>query len=211
MASQIVSVSQLDAGPPESAETFWKKMGGYLVRRRVRISLIVFAALIAEDVLESAKPHDLANLRDVKTLIGLSLILGGLALRSWAAGILRKQAQVTTGGPYALVRHPLYIGSFMMMLGFCALIDDAENIWFVLGPFAILYFMRIVSEERALLKRFGARWEEYTRRVPRFLPRRLRPEVLARWTLDQWARNHEYRAVGAALAGLVAIEMWRIL
>jgi protein-S-isoprenylcysteine O-methyltransferase Ste14 len=182
----------------------------YLVHRRVRISLIVFVVLIAEDVLAKVRPHDLTNLRDMKSVLGLSLVLGGLAVRSWAAGILHKHEQLTTSGPYAIVRHPLYVGSFMMMLGFCALIDDRENIWFVLGPFAGLYLLGILSEERALMERFGARWQEYASSVPRFLPRLPRRGMSASWRLNQWAQNREYRAVGAALIGLVAIQAWRL-
>lgn len=210
MASPTMPASPLSSAPSGTAARWWKNFTNYLVQRRVRISLVVFFVLIAEDVLDATKPHDLTNLRDLKSVLGLGLILAGLALRSWAAGILHKQAQLTVGGPYSLIRHPLYVGSFLMMLGFCALIDDAENIWFVLGPVAGLYLLGIFSEERALMKRFGARWHEYASSVPRFLPRRLRPQVLATWRIDQWAKNREYRAVGAAVLGLVALQMWHM-
>jgi protein-S-isoprenylcysteine O-methyltransferase Ste14 len=208
MESSIAPAAHIAPPSPQSAESLWKRLVDYVVRRRVRITLIVFVVLISEDVLECGRPHDLTNLRDMKTVLGLSLVLAGLALRSWAAGILRKQAQLATGGPYSLVRHPLYTGSFMMMLGFCTLIDDAENIWFILGPLAGLYLLGVLSEERMLLTRFGTRWREYTASVPRFIPRRLRPGVFGPWTVSQWKQNREYRAVCAAMLGLAAIQAW---
>src|SRR4051812_28446814 len=117
----------------------WKRFLEFVVRRRVRLTGILFVSLLAEDVWNHTDPRNLANLTDYKVLLGLGLVLGGLMLRSWAAGTLHKRTELTMSGPYGLVRHPLYIGSFMMMVGFCQLIDDAENIWFVVGPILALY------------------------------------------------------------------------
>ncbi len=211
MSTAAAPLSRLDGETPEPKDTWWKKAARFAVRRRIPISLCVFIVLIAEDVLESVRPHDLTDMYDLKSVLGLGLVLGGLAVRSWAAGILRKKEQLATSGPYALVRHPLYVGSFMMMVGFCTLIGDAENIWFVLGPFVALYILGILAEERALSERFGESWQEYANAVPRLLPRRLRPEVFASWSADQWLRNHEYRAVGAVLMGLAALQVWHML
>src|SRR4051794_8366501 len=46
-------------------------------------------------------------------------VLVGCALRSWAAGYLLKGKRVAVGGPYAFVRNPLYVGSFILGAGFC--------------------------------------------------------------------------------------------
>jgi len=122
--------------------------------------------------LEQHNPHNLANLTDYKVLLGLGLVFSGLALRSWAAGTLHKRTELTMSGPYGLVRHPLYIGSFMMMVGFCQLIDDAENIWFVLGPVLALNIYRALHEKISS-RRVPDQWTEFARKVPRFFPRRL--------------------------------------
>jgi protein-S-isoprenylcysteine O-methyltransferase Ste14 len=160
--------------------THWKQFVDYLVRRRVPISLVVFVALIAEDVLSGIKPHSLADFRDHHVLWGVSLVVTGLAIRSWAAGTLRKSAEITTTGPYNAVRHPLYVGSFLMMIGFCAIIDDGENILFVLGPILALYLLAVPGEP------------------------------FAAWSLRQWLANREYQAVLASLAGLAALQLWRV-
>jgi protein-S-isoprenylcysteine O-methyltransferase Ste14 len=201
------------AAPPtnESAKNVWRRIFDFLTRWRIRITVVVFVLLVAEDVIEGVVPHDLLNFRDVKTLLGLGLVAAGLALRSWAAGILHKRTQLTTVGPYALVRHPLYIGSFLMMLGFCTLVDDTENIWFVLGPFVVLYALHIFNEERILAREFGDRWTKYAGSVSWFFPRHLRGIGPAAWSLAQWTSNREYQAVGATLLGLAALETWRWL
>jgi protein-S-isoprenylcysteine O-methyltransferase Ste14 len=192
------------------AKTPWEKFVNLLVRWRVRITAIVFVALIAEDVVEGIKPHDLTNIHDMKTVVGCGLVMAGLALRSWAAGMLQKDAQLTTSGPYGIIRNPLYVGSFLLMIGFCTLVGDAENIWFVLGPLLALYVIRVLREERTLSRIFGDQWHSYVRSVPRFFPRRLPRFSFADWNLSQWLGNREYRAVSAVFVGLIALEAWRL-
>jgi protein-S-isoprenylcysteine O-methyltransferase Ste14 len=205
-ALESVADEPLDEGP-----SFWRQLRSFLIRRRVRITVALFSVLILEDLVERVQPHSLANVGDIYTLIGLGLIMSGLALRSFAAGILHKRTQLTTTGPYGLVRHPLYIGSFMMMLGFCALIDDTENLWFVLGPMLALYIYRTLLEERTLYAEFGDQWDQYAKAVPRFIPRRWPKNSFATWKLDQWLRNREYNAVSAVFVGLAAVQIWRLI
>jgi protein-S-isoprenylcysteine O-methyltransferase Ste14 len=192
-----------------SIPTLWQRVTAWIVRRRVGITLIVFIALVVEDLIEGVRPHDLTNLRDLNSVVGLGLVLTGLAVRSWAAGILHKQSMLTTQGPYALVRNPLYAGSFLLMLGFCTLIDDVENIWFVMGPFLLIFIFQVREEERRLAARFGARWESYVRSTPRFIPRSLRAIRLGGWSLAQWINNREYRALATTIAGLAALAIWQ--
>jgi protein-S-isoprenylcysteine O-methyltransferase Ste14 len=192
-------------------ESIWQKLVAMLLHRRVRITGIIFAALIVEDLLQRVVPHDLANLYDYKVLLGLGLIFGGLGLRGWAAGTLHKRTLLATSGPYQLVRHPLYIGSFCMMLGFCFLVDDRENIWFVLGPILVLYVLRAIHEEKYLASAFPDQWPAFAQAVPRFIPRRLPTNMFADWSFSQWLHNREYEATGAVLLGLAAIQMWHLM
>ncbi len=197
---------------PEStaAATVWQKLVAWTVERRIRISLIVFLLLIAEDVIDGIKPHALSNIHDAKSMAGLGLILAGVGLRSWAAGTLHKLSRLTTTGPYSLIRNPLYVGSFLMMVGFCVIIDDPENIWFVLGPFLLLYVYKVRREERGLADQFGLEWDEYVKSTPRFFPLRIAGKLRTGWSLRQWLNNREYQAVGGAVVGLIAIAIWRL-
>ena len=210
MANEFGGYSASPNPVPHIVEDHWRRFVALLVRWRIRISLIVFLALIAGDVFAGIRPHDLLNYHDSNSIVGLALVLVGLAIRSWAAGILHKRVSLTSAGPYALVRHPLYVGSFLMMVGFCTLIGDAVNFYFVLGPFVVLYFLQIRTEERTLADRFGEHWQHYAKAVPQFLPRRLPKSGVGHWNLGQWTRNREYQAVVATLLGLLALEVWRM-
>jgi hypothetical protein len=98
----------------------------------------------------------------------------GLALRAWAAGHIRKNAQLATSGPYAFTRNPLYLGSFLLGLGFT--IASGRLLLGVL--FAALFLgiylpvMRVEASHMAEL--FGSEFETYRRSVPLFFPR-IRP------------------------------------
>ena len=73
-------------------------------------------------------------------------------------------------GIYARVRHPRYAGSLLAVLGAC-LIAGKMAMWIVAAAWALLMLVAIAFEEREMRGRFGAEFEEYARRVPRFVPR----------------------------------------
>jgi len=81
--------------------------------------------------------------------------------------------EMFSGGLYAHVRHPRYAGMFSALLG-AALLAGTLLLWIVLAlwwPFALIV---IRLEELELAARFGPTYEEYRKRVPAFLPFRLR-------------------------------------
>jgi hypothetical protein len=166
--------------------------------------------MMVEDVLVGIVPHNVLDRHDPKTLSGCGLIVLGLAIRSWSAGILRKTRELTTSGPYSVIRNPLYAGTFFIMSGFCLLVDDPENIFIVLGPLAGLYYLQIRHEERVLAEKYGARWADYVRTVPRLIPRRWPRLPFTEWTLAQWLGSREYRALVATLLGMLAVQLWRM-
>jgi protein-S-isoprenylcysteine O-methyltransferase Ste14 len=196
---------------PAHEEALGRRVLRFLIARRISVSVVVFLLLLLEDILVGIKPHDIADWHDWKSVLGVSLVIGGLVLRSWAAGTLVKRFQLTTTGVYALVRNPLYVGSFVMMVGFCQLIDDPENIFFILGPFVAIYAIKVRDEERILSKNFGLRWQEYAQATPRFFPRRLTNSMFANWTIGRWLFNREYKSLATALAGLAALKLWHAL
>lgn len=104
-------------------------------------------------------------------------VVPGLALRAYASGYVTKNEELTTTGPYAYTRNPLYLGSMLIAFGFAV----AAHSWWValalLVLFSLIYAPTIRSEERFLRERF-AEFDTYMRQVPRLFPnpmRRARP------------------------------------
>jgi hypothetical protein len=104
-------------------------------------------------------------------LAGLVFALAGGLVRAWAAGAIRKNRVLTTHGPYAFTRNPLYVGTFLIGLGFAI---ASGVVWFLVGFlvfFAVVYGKTMRREETRLEELFGEEFGRYATAVPRFLPR----------------------------------------
>lgn len=90
-----------------------------------------------------------------------------------------KDRTLATTGLYARVRHPQYVGFLAIMVGFLLQWPTVPTL--VMFPVLIVIYRRLaLQEERAVAAEFGAAWDDYARRTPRFIPRRHLPEALAR-------------------------------
>lgn len=140
-------------------------------------------------------------------LIGALVALPGLLLRAWASGHLRKNESLAISGPYAYTRNPLYLGSFLLGLGFTI----AAGRWFLVILFAAMllgiYLPVMRVESQALAKLFGKRYRKYAEHVPVFLPR-LSPFRYGHATSFDRRLYLRYREYRAALGALVA---WALL
>ena len=181
-----------------------------IVKQRVTISLFVFSALIVKDIITGARPHDTADLHDPAAVTGLVAVLVGLAIRSWAAGVINKSKVLATTGPYRLCRHPLYLGSLSMMFGFCLLVGSLIDVCVCFGPVLVIYLLTMQREERRLAERHGAAWAEYAAVAPQFFPYRLAIDWRCNWSLAQWLNNREYKAAITASGALLLLHFWRL-
>jgi protein-S-isoprenylcysteine O-methyltransferase Ste14 len=186
-------------------------LADFLVDKRVPISLVVFSSLVFKDIALGEKPHDTGNLGDPYAVAGILLVLCGLAIRSWAAGVIRKSKVLATTGPYRLCRHPLYLGSLAMMFGFCTIMGSALDACVVVGPVLVIYLLTIRREERRLADRHGETWRQYTATAPRLFPTRPFTNLSTEWSIAQWLKNREYNALVTSLAGLTLLHFWRQL
>ncbi len=113
------------------------------------------------------------------TVISLLLVLGGLALRAWAAGCAGghtrratiEAPRLATGGPFAYVRNPIYLASIILGLGMVGLLGDPWMLGLYVAVFVFLYTAIVPAEERFLSGQFGQAYARYCAAVPRFLPR----------------------------------------
>lgn len=101
---------------------------------------------------------------------GCAFVAAGLAVRAAASGHIRKNRELTTTGPYAYTRNPLYLGSILIAVGFAV---AARNLWIALaavGMFIAIYLPVVRAEEQYLRSVFEG-YGQYASHVPRFLPR----------------------------------------
>ncbi len=78
--------------------------------------------------------------------------------------------RLVTGGIYARIRHPRYVAILLAMLG-CALFSNYLALYLLVPIYAAVIYLVTLLEERELLAVFGAEYERYRERVPRFIPR----------------------------------------
>lgn len=163
-------------------------------------------------------------------VLGMPLVLAGAGLRSWAAGHLVKTDALTTQGPYAHLRHPLYLGTLLVATGFAFVVGGPFTfgiLAFVWPWFAFHYFPRKERRESArLLARHGAAFARYRDAVPALRPRwhayhdghcadaAVEADDFGRtaaWRLERYSENNELGTLLAILAGamlLVARATW---
>ena len=180
----------------------------FVIRHRLRLTALLFGALLLEDILTGVRPRAFTDWLDPVGVAGAGLVIVGMLLRAWAAGILHKQNLLATAGPYAIVRHPLYLGSLFMALGFCLLLAEVENFVALLLVAAILYIPKIRGEERTLAQKFGSQWQAYKAKTYMLLPTLGAAVFKAHWSFAQWRRNKEYNALIFGGLGLAVFAWW---
>jgi protein-S-isoprenylcysteine O-methyltransferase Ste14 len=104
--------------------------------------------------------------------VGLAMILFGAFGRVWAAGHIagRKNKDLVALGPYSTMRNPLYFFSMFAFVGSGLCFDSIALGLIFLAVFLVTHFPTILAEEKYLRGAFGADYEAYCARVPRFFP-----------------------------------------
>jgi protein-S-isoprenylcysteine O-methyltransferase Ste14 len=160
----------------------------------------------------------LAHPTAASILCALPVVILGEAIRFWSAGHLDKalvgkpgsaDAPLTTSGPYAHTRNPLYVGNFLIGVGFCLTLNQPWLAVAFIVMFAAVYAGTMRKEEIHLVGLFGDAYREYARRVPRFLPRLTPyPEALdRRFSWERVGCNKEYRTMWTLVAVLAVIAL----
>ena len=97
-------------------------------------------------------------------------VLFGIAIRLWASGFIIKNKELATNGPYALVRHPLYVGNILIILAFAL----ASGLWWtfliVVAFLGFYYPTAIEYEDRKLSTKFESSWQVYAKQTSALLP-----------------------------------------
>jgi len=157
--------------------------------------------------------------------VGMAVTLVGELIQLWSASHLEKDQTLATSGPYSYVRNPMYVGRFLVLLGFVAMIQQAwwpraqlHGIPLVVAAYVVLFALyarsRVGREEARLRVVFGDGYDHYCKEVPRFLPR-IRPYSRATARRWQWSRivaNNEHLNLMcvAAVLSLALIRLYLV-
>ncbi|MDX1381266.1 MAG: isoprenylcysteine carboxylmethyltransferase family protein [Xanthomonadales bacterium] len=140
---------------------------------------------------------------------GCLLVAMGIVVRIVAAGCIRKNHELAMSGPYASVRHPLYLGNLLVLAGFA--LGTQSLLWPVLVVlFAWLYYPPAIRYEDAKLERmFGEDWRSWSQRTPALLPRSVQFSTGAgcSWGLQQ-AMLENGELLIAAFIGANEVIAW---
>jgi protein-S-isoprenylcysteine O-methyltransferase Ste14 len=132
---------------------------------------------------------------------GASIAVLGILVRLWASGHVKKNKALATSGPYAFVRHPLYVGNHLILFGYCL----ASELWWSFAVYLAfsLYFypQTIRQEDEKLARLFPKEWRQWaavTRAlIPRLMP--YRSGETAEWSFAQSLRQNGEPVIAALL------------
>ena len=135
--------------------------------------------------------------------LGAAIGLAGACLRGWAAGHLEKGVEVTTSGPYRWMRHPLYVGSTLLGLGFAAAARHPGAALLIVLYLAVSLSQAARFEEARLRAELGDAYDRYARGAAAAGDRR--------WSLARAVRNREGQALAGAVAALALLGLKALL
>lgn len=145
----------------------------------------------------------------------------GVAIRALASGHVKKNTELTMSGPYACSRNPLYVGSIVIGAGFAV----AALSWWIVVGLAVLFlaiYIPVIRSEEAFLRSQFPNFDDYCRRVPRFVGLVHRTEVTGgnqeghepgAFSRELYLKHREYNAALGTLAMLVVLTaklVWKL-
>jgi protein-S-isoprenylcysteine O-methyltransferase Ste14 len=152
--------------------------------------------------------------------LGIAIALAGQTLRAVVIGLAYIQrggknkqiyaSSLVTNGIFAHSRNPLYLGNLLIVVGLTLLHNGAWMYAIALPFFFFVYMAIVAAEEKFLRNEFGAEYDDYCRRVPRFLPRLEGiGETLRSMTFD-WKRlvRKEYGTFFSTASGVLGLLVW---
>lgn len=195
--------NSLPAAPGALAQWVFK----YRKSLPLGVVLATLAALVADTHMGAAP-----SLLSVG--IGAALLIGGLFIRFWASLYMagNRDRKLVRGGPYSLVRNPLYFGNFAGGLGAFTMTGSLLATGVFIGGMAFIYYFTIAYEDARLERRFGDAFVNFRREVPRMLPRyRALCDLLDQPNTDSISYANLGRELRRATFALVAVALLLLL
>jgi len=147
------------------------------VKKRIKINgfIIFFCVILVAVFHKQFLRLDEAEGDILVQILGMFIMLFGMLFRVSSRGFKSEYSvggkTLVTGGPYSIVRNPMYLGISCIALGLILLMFQWWVFLVFLVIFALRYITLIFKEEKLLKNNFGQQYSEYQKAVPRLLPR----------------------------------------
>lgn len=143
--------------------------------------------------------------------LGMAFMCAGLLIRFWASGYIKKSRVLTTAGPYAYTRNPLYVGNFLLGLGVAVASSHPALILYYMATFLFVYAGTIRDEERVLEEKFGSAYAAYRAAVPTFFTSFSPYKKSGKEDFDirQSFKNGEFIRIAGFILLMLTLNLWR--
>lgn len=181
------------------------------IKIRVPVTVVVTLALIYVDFFY--RNITITPLDSVYGFFGIALVVLGLFIRSWSAGMLMKNNRLSTKGPYALCRNPLYLGSMLLTIGFLVIIGDWVT-FIILAVLSLVLYIPVIKKEEEVIRNLFKEDPEFDRffsTTPRLIPYRfgrIKEAFEGEWQSAVWKKNKEYHAIIASVLILILLHFY---
>lgn len=139
--------------------------------------------------------------------MGFIISMLGEAIQVWCFASINKNKELSTNGPYAIMRNPMYIGRYLLILG--GIITTGS--WILAAFYTIIYYFymvnRVKREEEVLVRIFGDNYKKYCKQVNRFVPtfRQVNWKDILYFKWNLFFKNHaHYNLIAVLVAYCVA-------
>ena len=188
-------------------QDWWQKLTWMLFKYRIRLTFLIFILLLGYEGWHGFSLRRPFDPSDPLGMAGAIMAIAGSLIRSWSAGVIHKNDKLATSGPYALSRHPLYLGSLTMAVGFLILVNEPLN-FVALGILVLLvYVPKIRAEEALLSDLYPEAWVMYKRTTGILFPKSIPTDVRIPWSRQQWTKNREHHGF-ILMVMLMAVLTW---
>lgn len=170
----------------------------YIIKYRSFVGIVCLTILL---YLAEPSPKSVA--------VGFFFVIAGMFFRAWSSGYINKDNELATDGPYALTRNPLYFGNFVLGLGI-AIAGNNIYSYLIFFIFYLMFFpFLMIIEHKRLKKKFGKKYEEWSKKSNSFFPKIKRLKNLG-FNISYYMKNREYRVLYFSLF-VIAILVLKVL
>ena len=164
-----------------------KMILGYITGGLLVIGLMPFVIYIITSQLDKVYRFEIFQNSIIKWIIIITLLTTGIIYGIWSImiqNVIGKGGPVVIGniqispktenlvviGPYKNTRNPMLFGTFLIYLAFAMFINSITSVIIVFAIFVFMLTVVVKLEEKRLLKDFGNEYEEYRKKVSKFIP-----------------------------------------